>query len=171
MRVPVALLSAVMVMSLAGASGASPGVRHHQDVRGSVAVRAPFPDAYSQSTSECYAGLHRRLAFFGGAAANGVFGFHFNVDPKTRGKRFRLRVTGGVRPVDLDIAFYSSLGDAEEATDPTRSPGSVVFARRGPGGEAGLVPLKVRKAIVCMWDGAGATFRYRAERVRPLRGR
>src|SRR3712207_3474271 len=39
---------------------------------------------------------------------NGVFGYSFEVDPKTVNKKFKLEVSDGA---GMDIQFYSELGD------------------------------------------------------------
>ncbi len=128
-----------------------------QKVDGSVAMRAPFTDLVS-----CYAGLHRRMAVLTQEQVNGVVGYHFDLDPATINKPFKLEVTGGQGAVDLDITFYSEFGTPEQATDTGYAPYNVSFDERAPGGEKGIVPKETAKAIVCMYDGVGATFTYTA---------
>ena len=129
-----------------------------QVVEGTVAMRAPFTDL-----SSCYAGLHRRTAVVTQENVNGVVGFHFDVDQATAGKPFVLEVTGGQQNPDLDITFYTEFGTVEQATDTAYAPANISFEDRAPGGEAGIVPKDgFKKAIVCMFDGYGASFKYTA---------
>ena len=102
---------------------------------------------------------------------NGVTGYHFDVDPKTYGGKFKLEATGGAAgDIDLDIYFYQQFGTVEDvAGDPLNagSPVTVQFNTREPGGEVGVVPADTKKVIVCLYGGqqyagAGATFTYEA---------
>jgi hypothetical protein len=133
-----------------------------QMVDGGVAMMLPFP----ADTSSCYAGVHRRAAIVAGDQANGAVGYHFDIDPATAGKPFKLDVTGGQGDVNLDITFYMAFGTTDDVTgDPVNagSPATVEFATNAPGGEKGTVPTGgFTKAIVCMTQGADATFHYMA---------
>ena len=148
--------SLVAAAALVTAPGAVAAPKQ-QTVEGSVALRAPFTDLAS-----CYAGLHRRMAVVSQEQVNGVVGYHFDLDPATINKPFKLEVTGGQGAVDLDITFYSEFGTVEQATDTSYAPYNVSFGEREPGGEKGIVPKETAKAIVCMFDGAGASFKYTA---------
>ena len=88
---------------------------------------------------------------------NGVFGYTFEVDPKTVGQPFELEVTGGQGDVDLDILFYTDFGDP---LDPTTAPAYTGSETIGPGGEAGIIPPGYPLAFVCMAIGGNATFTY-----------
>jgi hypothetical protein len=150
------LTSGLVAMALVGApTTAAP---KQQTVEGAIALRAPFTDLAS-----CYAGLQRRVAVVTQENVNGVVGYHFDVDKATAGKPFVLEVTGGQQNPDLDITFYTEFGTVEQATDSAYAPTNVSFEDRGPGGEAGIVPKGgFEKAIVCMFDGYGASFKYTA---------
>jgi hypothetical protein len=89
-------------------------------------------------------------------APNGVFGYSFEVDPKTVNKKFTLEVSDGV---GMDIQFYSELGDV---TDPTAAPANVGYETAGPGGESGTVPKGFPIAFICMTEGVEGTFTYTA---------
>ena len=150
------LTAGLVALALGGAPTAA--APKQQTVEGSIAMRAPFTDLAS-----CYAGLHRRTAVVTQENVNGVVGYHFDLDPVTYGKKFKLEVTGGQGDVDLDIIFYPEFGTLEQATDTGYAPPTVTFGDRKPGGEKGVVPKEgFEKAIVCMFDGYGASFKYTA---------
>ena len=137
-----------------------------QSVSGSIALPAPFTD-----NTGCFAGLHRRFAIVTQEQVNGVFGYHFDLDPATLGKPFVLEVTGGQGTVDMDINFYYEFGTVEDVVNDPQGAGAPVsstFATREPGGESGIVPKgDYTKAIVCVYGGdqgagAAATFEYTA---------
>ena len=87
---------------------------------------------------------------------NGIFGYTFDVDPKTVGKKFVLEVADGA---GMDIQFYSELGDP---ADPTAAPANHGYETAGPGGEKGIVPPGYPIAFVCLNEGANASFTYTA---------
>ena len=89
-------------------------------------------------------------------APNGVFGYTFDVDPKTAGTKFKLDVSDGA---GMDIAFYTDLGDP---SDPTTAPANTGYETAGPGGEKGTVPPGYPIAFVCMTEGVDASFKYTA---------
>ncbi|MGH2805870.1 MAG: hypothetical protein ACRDKT_01215 [Actinomycetota bacterium] len=139
-----------------------------QKVEGSILFPAPFAQA---TFDGCWGGLHRRLSTpTGNAAGNGVVGFEFDVDKATWNKKFKLEVTGGQGDVDLDLFLYSHVPPVTEWPDDPQNAGfpvSVDYQTREPGGEAGKVPPKTIKAIVCMYagpthQGFDATFTYTA---------
>ena len=150
--------AAVLTLVAASFTGAASAAPKQQKVDGSVAMMAPFP----ADLSSCYSGLHRRLAVVTQEQVNGVVGYHFDVDPVTAKKPFKLEVTGGQGAVDLDISFYTEFGTVEQATDTGYAPANISFEEREPGGEVGIVPAGMTKAIVCMYDGQNSTFTYTA---------
>lgn len=157
MKKLIAALSAGFVLAALVVAPTSAAPKQ-QTVEGSIAMRAPFTDL-----AACYAGLHRRVAVMTMENVNGVVGYHFDVDQATAGKPFVLEVTGGQQNPDLDITFYTEFGTVEQATDTAYAPTNVGFEDRAPGGEAGIVPKGgFEKAIVCMFDGYGASFKYTA---------
>ena len=151
-------LGLVASTALAGAAvaGKDKGVR--QDVSGTILMQAPPSDA-TDNPNGCYAGVHRRLAVVSQEQVNGVVGFHFEVDPGTWNKKFRL--TPG-SAVDIDITFYSEFGTVEQATDTSYAPLNYTFEERDNEGEAGVVPKDVTRAIVCMKTGQNAAITYSA---------
>ena len=159
-------LGGLLAGSLLGAP-ATAAKPKKQTVNGSIVLPAPFP----QDMSGCYAGLHRRSAVATNEQANGVVGYHFNIDKKTWNKKFKLTVDEGQGPVDLDIVFYPEFGTLEQATDTAYAPPTITFEKRKAGGEVGKVPAKMNKAIVCIYGGdpgtgptagAAASFTYTA---------
>ena len=136
-----------------------------QTEEGTIIAPAPFVD-----DSGCFAGLHRRGAILTMENNNGLVGWHFDVDPKTWNKKFVLEPSGGVGTVDMDILFYQEFGTPEDVvSDPggAGAPASIAFATREEGGEAGKVPAKFNKVIICIYSGAqyvggGADFTYTA---------
>ena len=154
------LISLAAVGLLAGSVLAGPAVgakRATQKVSGNILMQAPPSDA-TTNPNGCYAGVHRRINVIGQEQVNGVVGYHFNVDKKTWGGKFKL-VTP-TEGVDIDITFYSEFGTLEQATDTAYAPFTVEFAERNTEGEAGTVPKKMTKAIVCMKVGQNADFTY-----------
>lgn len=121
-------------------------------VEGSVAL----PQPYAADGSCIYRTQRTWMVLSGGAAPNGVFGYTFDVDPKTVGTKFTLEVSDGA---GMDIQFYSEMGDP---TDPTTAPANTGNETPGPGGEKGTVPPRYPIAFVCMTEGADATFTYTA---------
>ena len=133
-----------------------------QQVSGHIISQAP-PAEHTDNPAGCYAGVHRRVAVatMEGEEANGVVGYHFDVDKRTWGKRFRLaNVTEGV---DIDITFYKEFGTPEQVFgDPSYAPYAISFEERNTNGEADKVPADMNRAIVCMKSGTQADFTYTA---------
>lgn len=122
-----------------------------QVVEGTILLPAPYTD-----DSGCFAGLHRRGAIMTMENNNGPIGWHFDVDPKTVGKKFKLEASGQGSYVDLDILFYQKFGTPEDVVgDPggAGAPATTGFQTRAAGGEKGKVPPGMPKAIVCMYGG------------------
>lgn len=150
------LLAAALVPGTAEA-GKKKGVR--QEVAGHIAMQAPPADA-TDNPNGCYSGVHRRIAVVSQMQINGVVGFHFEIDPATWGKKFRLSpVTEGV---DIDITFYDGFGSTEQATEPGYAPATQGFEERDTEGEVGKVPADMTLAIVCMKAGQNADVLYEA---------
>ena len=150
------VLAGVVLAALPGAAVAG-GKGVHQHVEGHIAMQAPPSDA-TDNPDGCYSGVHRRLAVLSQEQINGVVGFHFDVDPATWGKKFRL--TPDTAGVDIDITFYSEFGTLEQATDTSFAPANFGFETRSDKGEAGKIPADMTKAIVCMKAGQNADFTY-----------
>ena len=150
------MLAGAVIAALPGAAVAGKKAPH-QHVQGNIAMQAPPSDA-TDNPNGCYSGVHRRLAVISGEQINGVVGFHFDVDPKTWNKKFRL--TPDTAGVDIDITFYSEFGTQEQATDTAFAPANFAFETRDENGEKGKIPADMTKAIVCMKTGQNADFTY-----------
>jgi len=158
----IVLLVALCVMAAAlvpasAIAGKKKGVR--QEVAGHIALQAPPADA-TDDPNGCYAGVHRRIAVATQEQVNGVVGFHFEVDPGTWNKKFRL--TPVTADIDIDILFYSEFGTVEQATDTAYAPYNVDFMTRDTDGEFGKVPADMTRGLVCMKVGNNADFTYEA---------
>ncbi|HJR45782.1 MAG TPA: hypothetical protein VJ927_09275 [Actinomycetota bacterium] len=138
-------------------AGKKKGVR--QDVTGTIAMQAPPADA-TDNPNGCYSGIHRRLNVVTQMQANGIVGFHFEIDPATWGKKFRL--TNETAGADLDITFYTEFGTLEQAAETSYAPQTFAHEERNEEGEFGKVPADMTLAIVCMKVGQNATFTYSA---------
>ncbi|MFN2527040.1 MAG: hypothetical protein ABR505_12400 [Actinomycetota bacterium] len=125
-----------------------------QVVEGAITFMAPAPP----QPQSCFPGITRNLTILTGDQFNGVFGYVFDVDRRTWGKGFRVEPTSAALQADLDMSFYTELGQPY----PAAAPETVVYETRAPGGEAGEVPEKMTKAIVCMYTGHDAEFKYTA---------
>ena len=149
------LLAAALVPTTA--SAAKKGAR--QEVEGNILMQAPPSEATSDPNG-CYSGVHRRIAVASQMQINGIVGYHFEIDPATWNKKFRLTpITEGV---DIDITFYDGFGTTEQAAETSYAPVNVGFDERNTEGEAGKVPANMTLAIVCMKAGQDADFLYEA---------
>ena len=144
------LVAVVALPAFAGSATAAKKKSKPVVVEGSVLLPQP-----GGPVGPCVYRTHRTfMATLG--APNGVFGYTFDVDPKTVGKKFKLEVSDGA---GMDIQFYADLGDP---TDPTTAPANSGYETPGPGGEKGTVPPGYPIAFVCMNEGVNATFKYTA---------
>ena len=161
-------LASLMALSLGGAATAGKKKPVKQSVTGTVVTSAPYTDA-----SKCFAGAHRRVAIMTDESetANGPLGYHFNVDKKTWGKKFKLDlVSWGFGSIYLDIYFYTEFGTKEDVqNDPqgAGAPAYIEYSEKKFGGEKGSVPKGMKKAIVCIAEntttqGGAAEFAYLA---------
>ncbi len=153
-------VAGLLALALIGGSAAAAKPKKKktppQVVQGAVALSLIHP------SGGCFPGVQRRIAVLGQGLVNGVAGFHFDVDKRTWGKKFELKVTGGTGPADMDILFYDTFGPVD---DPLYDPTSVPYDTRAPGGEKGQVPAGMKKAIVCVnVPTTNASFTYTAQR-------
>ena len=144
------LVAVIALPVFAGSATAAKKKAKPQTVEGSILLPQPGGPA-----GACvYRAQRSFMATLG--QPNGIFGYTFDVDPKTVGKKFTLEVSDGA---GMDIAFYSDLGDP---TDPTTAPANTGYETPGPGGEKGTVPPGYPIEFVCMNEGADASFEYTA---------
>lgn len=148
---PIALLATVLCVAAFSSAPAVAGKKAaYQEVEGSVAV----PQG-TQGAAGCVYRVHRALYVALGEGVNGLFGYTFEVDPGTVGKKFKIEVPDGA---GVDLSFYGDLG-----SDPTAdAPANVGYETPGPGGESGTVPAGLPNVMVCLTDGAQVTFSYTA---------
>lgn len=160
MKKIIAIVAAgLLVAAIAPGMASAAKKAARQDVEGHIALQAPPSDA-TDNPNGCYSGVHRRLNVASQMNANGIVGFHFEIDPKTWNKKFRL--TPVTPDVDIDITFYTEFGTIEQATDTGFAPFTVGFEDRNTDGEFGKVPADMTLAIVCMKTGTNADFTYSA---------
>jgi hypothetical protein len=150
MRKPLALLLVAALAIPVFSGSAIAAKKKGQTVEGSIVLPQGGGPA-----GPCVYRTQRTLMATAGAP-NGVFGYTFDVDPKTANKKFKLEVSEGV---GMDIQFYSELGDV---SDPSTAPANVGYETPGPGGESGTVPKGYPIAFVCMTEGVEGSFTYTA---------
>ena len=146
-------LAALLVLpAFAGSATAAKKKAKPIVVEGSVAL----PQPYAADGTCFYRSQRAWMGLSGGAAPNGLFGYTFDVDPKTVGTKFTLEVSDGA---GMDVVFYADMGDP---TDPTVAPANTGYETPGVGGEKGTVPNGYPIAFVCMTEGSNASFTYTA---------
>lgn len=146
------LAALIALPAFAGSATAAKKKAKPVIVEGSVML----PQPYAADGSCIYRTQRSWMSLSGGAAPNGIFGYTFDVDPKTVGKKFTLEVSDGA---GMDVVFYTEWGDA---TDPTVAPANTGYETPGVGGEKGTVPKGYPIAFVCMTEGSNASFTYTA---------
>lgn len=123
------------------AAAASPTVQAATDTEGSVLLPAPPAVA--------------RTAFTAGVGPNGLTGFVIDLGRTVKqGTRYELtRLTGGPL-TDLDVWFYRDIDDMSTVCNaPQPSPD-------GDGGEEGRFTCDADWALVVLFTGINATFRF-----------
>jgi hypothetical protein len=145
-------VTGLLAVAPASALAAKKGVR--QEMQGEITAPTPYP-----ADGTCFSRLARTTNLASSGAVNGPVGFTFDIDPRTAGKKFQLHVTGGSDDVDMDLVYYASLGSLD---DPNTAPAFQAYETRETGGEAGVVPPGMTKAVVCMAAGSQGAFHYMA---------
>jgi hypothetical protein len=146
-----AIVASVAVAGLALAAPLQAAPKPRQRIDGSIRVAVPHP-VYSEG---CLGfGVQYQVAWLEQPALSGHVGYQFTVDPRTWNREFEL-VPSDPRS-DLDIAFFPDFQPVY-VDDPYWA-----YDRRGYGGEEGLVPPGMTKALVCMHSGNDVSFRYTA---------
>jgi plastocyanin len=148
-----AAISAALVFAAipAGAAEFQPPGQEWQTESGSIALPTRFTDATGG-----WPGLVRRV-YQASAGTNGVIGYVFDIDPDTWGGAFVLGdVVDQTGAGNLDVFFYSKMGDAG-GTDAPTTVGEYQTANKG---EVGFVPEGATKAVVFTPDAINATFNY-----------
>lgn len=140
------------VLSGVASAGKKKKPSAHQHVEGSILV------PQGGNAAGCVYRTNRAAYIAFGEAVNGLFGYTIEVDPKTAGLPFKIEVSGPTGIEGVDLSFYGDLG-----TDPRAdAPANIGYETPGPGGEAGTVPAGFPYAMVCLTEGANASFSYMA---------
>jgi hypothetical protein len=141
------------VLALAGAvSGSAIAAKKKKPVVQHVEGTVLIPQG-GNAAATCVYRAQRALYIAMGEQVNGIFGYTFKVDPKTVGQPFTLEASAGA---GFDISFYGELG-----SDPTAdAPANIAYETPGPGGEKGSIPPGLPNGMVCLSEGANASFTY-----------
>jgi plastocyanin len=140
-------------------SSATPSGTEKQKTTGTIALPTRFPDTANGNADRGWPGLARRV-WAGASQSNGVIARIIDVDPATWGGKFVVDgVTDATGAADLDVYFYSEMGDLGAGT-----PGVVTaqYATVAKGGETGFVAPGSRRAIVFTSNGVNSSFTYTA---------
>jgi hypothetical protein len=149
------ILTAILTATLVAAPAAqahNAGATGQQE-SGTVVTNAPSPNG----PDDCFQGYPRRAYVISQGVVNGPLGGVFAVDKSTWGGKFALKVDGGLAGTeDLDLFYYSDMGDF--MSDPSLNSPVIVgtYAKRKAGGEAGVVPKTSTYALVCLLPTTGA---------------
>lgn len=151
------LVTALGVVPLAEA-GARPAPAA-QEESGTVL----FPTPHPQDPSICFQGIGRRINMVSQGLVSGPFGAIFEVDPATWGGKFKLTATGISGGVDVDLYLFDNFGPSI-VEDPSMNSPVILnqYQERNTDGEVGVIPENSNLAIVCLYDGVGASFEYEA---------
>lgn len=161
MRKLVALAAALAVGAALAAAPVAAGTRGRQVVEGHIRFLAQAPP---HQPNACFPGITRNLMSLGYEEYNGYFGYAFDIDKSTWGHGFVVEATAAQLPADLDVAFYKGYGEPY----PAAAPENKTYETRSTDPERGEVPPGMTKAIICMYRGHEADFRYTAGRGIPV---
>jgi hypothetical protein len=135
--------SALLEAATAKASAGGPA----QVEEGSILLPLRFP---ADATYASWPGGQRNV--YTAVGSNGDVGYTFELSEVLGGGAFQLEVLSGATGAeDLDITFYASFNPVVSTGD---------YTERAAAGEAGTVPPGSRFAIVTMFTGADAAFRF-----------
>jgi hypothetical protein len=156
-------LSAIMLVAALGlvplAEAGATQAPATQEEKGTVL----FPTPHPQDPNICFQGVARRVNMLSQGVVSGPFGAIFEVDKKTWNGKFALTGSGATGAVDLDIYFFDHFGDSIPDDPALNSPViTTQYQERNTDGEVGTIPPNTNLAIVCLYDGAGANFEYKA---------
>ena len=163
-------LGVVASMSLLPAAQAAPaGKSVAQEESGTVL----FPTPHPQDPAICFQGVARRINMLSQGTVSGPFGEIFDIDKATWGGKFKLEVpSGATGREDMDLYFFQTFGGTIPEDPILNSPVILhQYQERKPGGEVGTVPPEATKAIACLFDGAAASFEYKADPPKAKKGK
>jgi hypothetical protein len=145
---PLVLLAAA-ALALLWTAPASAQTAPAQEESGTIVLPLRFA---ADATYSSWPGGQRQV--YTAAGSNGHVGYTIELSEDVDGGAFELVDTGSLLSnADFDIAFYASF-------TPTVS--TATIANRAPGGEAGTIPSGSRFAVITLFDGANASFAFRA---------
>ena len=147
---PLVALTATATMLLPAAASADHKPAHPAQVQeGSVLFPLRFA---ADPTYSSWPGGQRQV--WQTTGNNGAVGYTFELSPAASGGDFVLEVLSGrTGSEDLDIAFYASFSPVVSTAN---------LQTRQAGGERGFVPDGSKYAVVTMFNGADARFRFTA---------
>ena len=148
-------LAAIVALGLSALPASATSVAEVQTVAGSVAAPTRFTDVNGG-----FPGLGRRL-WLAAPQTNGVVSYIFDVSKESWGGSFQVKdVVDATNAGDLDIYFYSDMGNIPFAAQ--TGPISCTTAEYAAGGrgETGFIPPGSTRALVFTPDAVNATFKY-----------
>lgn len=150
-RAAAAAIVALAVAGLGPAGQAAGALTQRVDGSIARAMAHPYYD------DGCLMGVQYQFAWLEQPEPNGVVGYQFEIDESTWGKPYRLRPVGAAGEVDLDIGFFPRFRPLFVYNEDYHP-----HATRRQGGESGIVPRGMTRAIVCLHTGSNVSFRYTA---------
>jgi hypothetical protein len=151
------LVSLILMLMLFGSGHVLAGGKAKEPVQhvdGSI-LFSEHPVAIALGLEECDVDEAIAQSVSRGGFPTGTFGYSFDVDPNSYGKRFRLETS--VEGADLDIYFHEHVGYEDK---PIMRPPTWAYAEKKPGGESGIVPRDFAHAVVCVEGANDVTFTY-----------
>jgi hypothetical protein len=150
-KLPLTVVRVALAAALVGAAGAphasAQAGAQVQQVEGTIL--APLRFAADPNYSSWPGGQRQVWTI---AGSNGHVGYTIELDEAASGGTFTLDVVSGTTGLeDLDIAFYASFNPVVSGA---------TYMERKAGGEAATIPDGSRFAVITMFTGANATFRF-----------
>jgi hypothetical protein len=143
------VLAAAALAGLFFAPGAAAQSAPAQEVEGKIVAPLRFA---LDATYSSWAGGQRQV--WSVAGSNGHVGYTIELAEGVDGGSFTLDLLSGATGLeDLDISFYASFSPVVS---------TAAYAERKLGGEAFTIPEGSRFAVVTLFNGADAAFRFRA---------
>jgi hypothetical protein len=145
----IATLAATALAASTLLAAAPPGGQAAQFINGTISVPQP-----TKATGTNVSRINRTAGLIG-SATNGVVSWYFEVPDFVAGGAFEL--TTPAADVDLDIIFYANPGTLTDAPTATAE-----FIGTSGTGEAGIIPVGTRYAVIYAAAGTEVPFSYTA---------